>query len=132
MDGGDLALFVHYMDPHFGYNPPAPFHTMFTDPHTGETAGLRLRPPDAEERPGDVEQVKALYDGEVAFTDRQIGLLLEAIEKQAPGDEIVVVYSADHGDEFLDHGTGATAAISTRSWSTCPSRSAPRLPAPGG
>jgi arylsulfatase A-like enzyme len=103
-DGGDLALFVHYMDPHFGYNPPAPFHRMFTDPgYKGKQQGYDFGHLTRASDPADVEQVKALYDGEVAFTDQQIGRLLEALGARAPGDDVVLVYSADHGDEFLDH-----------------------------
>jgi arylsulfatase A-like enzyme len=103
-DGGDLALFVHYMDPHFGYNPPAPFHTMFTDPNyagtqQGHDFGHLTRADEA-----DVEQVKALYDGEIAFTDQEIQRLLDALRERVPADRLVLVYSADHGDEFLDHG----------------------------
>jgi arylsulfatase A-like enzyme len=104
-DGGDVALFVHYMDPHFGYNPPAPFHTMFADPgYKGKQQGYDFGHLTRASNPADIEQVKALYDGEVAFTDQQIGRLLEGLETRAPADEVVVVYSADHGDEFLDHG----------------------------
>jgi arylsulfatase A-like enzyme len=103
--GGDLALFVHYMDPHFGYNPPAPFHDLFRDPgYKGKQEGFDFGHLTPASDPADIAEVKALYDGEVAFTDQQIGLLLEALRTQAPGDEAVVVYSADHGDEFLDHG----------------------------
>jgi arylsulfatase A-like enzyme len=104
-DGGDLALFVHYMDPHFGYNPPAPFHTMFTDAgYKGKQQGYDFGHLKRDSDPADIEQVKALYDGEVAFTDKEIGRLLEGLRTRAPGDEVVIVYSADHGDEFLDHG----------------------------
>ena len=104
-DGGDLALFVHYMDPHFGYNPPAPFNSMFTDPaYKGKQKGYDFGQLTPTSDAGDIEQVKALYDGEVAFTDQQIGRLLDALRTRAPGDEVVLVYSADHGDEFLDHG----------------------------
>ena len=93
------------MDPHFGYNPPAPFHDMFTDPgYTGKQQGYDFGHLTLQSDPADVERVKALYDGEVAFTDQQIGLLLEAFRTRAPGDDVVFVYSADHGDEFLDHG----------------------------
>lgn len=104
-DGGDLALFVHYMDPHFGYNPPGRFRDLFRDPaYKGKQQGFDFGHLTPQSDPADIEEVKALYDGELAFTDQQIGLLLDALKAKAPGDEVVVVYSADHGDEFLDHG----------------------------
>jgi arylsulfatase A-like enzyme len=104
-EGGDLALFVHYMDPHFGYNPPSPFDRMFIDPgYEGTQKGYDFGHLTPKSDPADIEQVKALYDGEIAFTDQEIGKLLSALQHEAPGDEVVLVYSADHGDEFLDHG----------------------------
>jgi len=95
-DGGDLALFIHFMDPHLTYSPPPPFTDRF-----------RLAP-DAlagmsRERRG-LEEARSLYDGELAWTDLQIGLLLETLAGRGLLDRAVIAFSADHGDELLDHG----------------------------
>ena len=46
----------------------------------------------------------ALYDGEIAWTDRHVGLLIERLEEHGLLDETIVVVTADHGEEFFEHG----------------------------
>jgi arylsulfatase A-like enzyme len=87
--GGDLALFAHYMDPHYPYDPPPSHAGLFPDPGGG--GGARA-------------SAEALYDGELAYTDSQIDLLLKEMESRGLLRDAVIVYTADHGEEFLDHG----------------------------
>ena len=70
-------LWVHYYDPHYAY-----------EPHPEVSFGT-----------GD----EALYDGEIAFTDQQIGRLLEHLEAQGTLDKTVVVVTGDHGEGFGEH-----------------------------
>ena len=91
--GGDLALFAHYMDPHFPYDPPPSYAGLF--PNDGADAGGG---------DGSRASVEALYDGELAYTDSQIDLLLKELERRGLLRDAVIVYTADHGEEFLDHG----------------------------
>src|SRR6185503_15668636 len=44
----------------------------------------------------------ARYDSEVAYTDREIGRLLDGLGKLAR--PTLVVITADHGEEFGEHG----------------------------
>ena len=46
----------------------------------------------------------ALYDGEIAFVDAQIGLLLEGLAARKLAEEAVVIVVSDHGEEFTEHG----------------------------
>jgi choline-sulfatase len=73
---GPLLLWVHYFDPHTPYEPPEPFAAQF--------AG-------------------SPYLGEVAAMDEQLGRLVDAFERHAPGPTAVVVVS-DHGEGLGDHG----------------------------
>ena len=66
-------LWVHFFDPHHPYSPPEPFRSRFDE---------------------------APYDGEIAYTDREIGRLLEAID---PANTLVVA-TADHGESLGEHG----------------------------
>ena len=92
--GGDLALFVHYMDPHHPYDPPPPFDAMFpVDAAKDDGHGSSGR-----------ARMEAAYDGEIAYTDAQIDALLEELERRGLLRDAVIVYTADHGEEFLDHG----------------------------
>jgi arylsulfatase A-like enzyme len=52
----------------------------------------------------DVDHVRALYDGEVAYTDREVGVLMGELQRRGLVEGAVLAYSADHGEEFLDHG----------------------------
>lgn len=42
------------------------------------------------------------YDSEVATADDEVGMIVDAVEKRRPG--AIVIVSADHGEEFGDHG----------------------------
>ena len=57
-------------------------------------------PMDERER----EQMVALYDSEIAFADKQVGTVLAVLEKVGHADDTVVIVTADHGEEFWDHG----------------------------
>jgi choline-sulfatase len=99
-------LWVHYFDPHFAYTLHEPFDFAPDSAYAGpvksemrfsELNALTLAPPD-------VEQLHRLYDSEIAFTDAAIGQLLDKLEQLGLTDDTMVVFTADHGEEFLDHG----------------------------
>lgn len=71
-------MWVHYLDPHAEYMPHEEFD-FGKDP-------------------------RALYDGEVAFTDAQIGRLLAALEERGLSDNTAVIFTSDHGEAFGEHG----------------------------
>jgi len=101
--GEDAALFIHYVDPHATYEPPAPYDKAFPTEYQGPVdtryGGLyRLRDPKH------VERAVALYDGEILYADAMIGRLFDALQRQGRLDNAVVAYTADHGEEFQDHG----------------------------
>lgn len=95
-------LYVHTMDPHVPYSPPPPFDTMFT-PHP-----LPDRPaadPRTDYRESaDLERIVAQYDGDVAYNDQEFGRLVAELKKRGVYDEALVIFVADHGEEFQDHG----------------------------
>lgn len=74
-------LWLHYFDPHDTYLP----HEGFS-----ETFGI-------------VEEID-LYDGEIAFTDHYVGLVLQRLAELGLEDETIVVITSDHGEEFGEHG----------------------------
>ncbi len=82
-------LFVHYMDPHSPYLAP------------GEHA---LHYVEAEADLDPQEQQRRLYDAEIAYTDAEIGRLLDALEETGLAGNTLVVVTADHGEGLWDHG----------------------------
>jgi arylsulfatase A-like enzyme len=53
--------------------------------------------------PAAVAVLESLYDGEIAFTDEAFGRLIESLHDQHRLEDTLVVVTADHGEEFLDH-----------------------------
>jgi arylsulfatase A-like enzyme len=101
---GDLALFVHYMDAHFPYEPPPPYDRKFDPAYTGSATGRNFFEKRESLTTRDVSHVKALYDGGIACADDAIGALFAELESRGLLGNAIIVYSADHGEGFLDHG----------------------------
>lgn len=111
-------LLVHFFDPHFLYlehdDLPVPQPPPEAESGWWEMAFRKLR---AQARKGRLSDEKrdhllALYDSEIAFTDRQIGRLLESLDEADRRDDTIVILTADHGEEFLDHGgLGHTSTV---------------------
>jgi arylsulfatase A-like enzyme len=99
--GGDLAIFVHYMDPHADYDPPPPFE-RFDPGYHGRIDGSNFE--NEARSPRDREHVVALYDGEIAYADAWIEELFRGLEARGVLAGATVVVSADHGEEFQEHG----------------------------
>jgi hypothetical protein len=90
------------MDPHVPYEPPPPFDRMF-EPFP--TEGHPAHDPRTDyKEPLDRERMVAQYDGDVAFGDREFGRFVRELKQAGLYDDALVVFLADHGEEFLDHG----------------------------
>ena len=89
---GPFFLWVHYMDPH------DPF---FHRPLDG-TGIARVRTPHPP--PEWAERMKSLYAGDVHHWDAAFGALMDELERRGLLDHTWVVLTADHGEEFQDHG----------------------------
>jgi arylsulfatase A-like enzyme len=55
-------------------------------------------------RPREIEYVRNLYREEVAFTDEHLGRLFEFLRQRRSDRPVLVVFTADHGEEFMEHG----------------------------
>jgi arylsulfatase A-like enzyme/Tfp pilus assembly protein PilF len=75
--GRPFLLWAHLYDPHIPYDPPSPFREKFAD------------------RP---------YDGEIAYTDQQVGRLLDAVAQKAKPEDTLIVVLSDHGESLSEHG----------------------------
>ena len=105
-------LVVHLFDPHLNYGAPAPFTFRFTEgreepaPPLDQKACLALvTGKDAEEvRPDAIRYVRGLYEGELSYADTQIGRLVKRLKMLGLYDDAMIIVTADHGEEFWDHG----------------------------
>jgi arylsulfatase A-like enzyme len=114
--GKPFLLFIHYFDPHEPYAPPAPYDTLYDPGYRGRIGNaFHLN----EDFPGlvatnfevidwvtpeDWNHIRALYDGEIAFTDKSLGDLMDGLKKRGLLKNTLIVFMADHGEEFHEHG----------------------------
>ena len=122
--------FALYFDPHDLYVPPIPYNTQFDKGYQGKMDGrnfrrfLNQRPKESlhfanSQRTGgtsigarlpenvsarDLKRLNALYDGEICYTDHCIGRLLDKLRELKLFDNTLIIVTADHGEEFMDHG----------------------------
>ena len=108
-------LWVHYVDPHATYEPPSEYAQPFFEDELYDATLLRLND-DTNFNSGVAGRYwrrnggqrehgwyVANYDGEVAYTDAEIGRLLDVIEARGLLSNSVVVFTADHGESLGDH-----------------------------
>jgi uncharacterized protein (TIRG00374 family) len=85
-------IFIHYMEPH------DPF---FKHPFNG-IGYARVTMPNPD--PSLAEEMRVTYSGEVTYMDRRMGELFDYLKKAGLWDKTLVLVTADHGEEFYDHG----------------------------
>ncbi|HET9480541.1 MAG TPA: sulfatase [Candidatus Polarisedimenticolia bacterium] len=119
-------VFLHVSDPHDPFKPAPPYDTLWADPaaeaqHERDAKKAR----DFIEEPllkafgmpnrGELERAgidpdayvahdRDWYDGSIRGMDTEIGRLLERLRTLGLDEECLVVFTSDHGEEFLDHG----------------------------
>ena len=116
-------LWLHYVDPHAIYEPPQEYAAPFLDDDLYDPTLLRLNDDNGNFNGGvagrywrrNGEQAEhgwyvANYDGEVAYTDAEIGRFLDELEGRGLMDNSLVILTADHGESlgeysyFFEHG----------------------------
>lgn len=100
-------IFLHYWDIHGDYAPSYPYNTMFDPGYEGDFNGdyahIKMIKPGISER--DLEHMIALYDGEIRYVDSYIEKLFNKLEELNLMDKTLIILTADHGEEFLEHGS---------------------------
>lgn len=106
-EGSQVFLFAHYIYPLIPYHPPYPYSLLDTD-YVGKASGdgsalAAIRNDRAFQSDGDLEHVKSLYRGEVAYTERRIQSLLNALENAGLYEESLIILTAPHGETMTEH-----------------------------
>ncbi len=101
-------LVVHTLDPHDPYNPPERFKRRFA-PDVDATVACCIRAHElAALTPGAAraraQEMVALYDGEIAQNDESFGALYDELARRDLLERSALLLTADHGEEFYDHG----------------------------
>jgi arylsulfatase A-like enzyme len=107
-----FLAYLHYMEPHDPYTPPA--HLRPEAP-----AGVRPTVADGWVRdlanavnwgagppapPHEVDHLRGLYRGEIRAWDDALARLLDGLDALGVRGSTIVVVTADHGEEFQEHG----------------------------
>ena len=69
-------LWIHYYDPHQPFEPPVPYNDLFAD---------------------------SPYDGEIAYADESLGVVLARLARLGVYDRTLIVFTADHGEGLGEH-----------------------------
>jgi arylsulfatase A-like enzyme len=119
-------VFLHVSDPHDPYRPYPPYDTMWADPSKREvhekqeadvkkfisdpllkSFGMPTRDELAKaglDAGAFLEEDRDWYDGSIRGMDAEIGRLLERVRSLGLDRQTLVVFTGDHGEEFLEHG----------------------------
>ena len=101
-------LFLHFYDPHWHYDPPAKQRALFDSGYKGKLSGLWQDFKDktaANTTPQEKQHLLDLYDGEIRYTDDEVGRILDHLKASGLDQSTLVVVTSDHGEEFLEHGS---------------------------
>lgn len=114
--GEPFFLWVHYVDPHATYEPPEGYAEPFMNDGLYDATELRRNEENGNfhggvagrywRRNGEQSELgwyMANYDGEIAFTDAQIGILLDEIEQMGLLSNTAVMITSDHGESLGEH-----------------------------
>ncbi len=109
---GDAPFFLwlHLMDPHspyypketalglMGHGPVPPYRARYLNSYwnRSDLGPSRL----ARHR----DEVVALYDAGIRWVDAQMARLIETLRGANRWDDCIFALTADHGEEFLEHG----------------------------
>lgn len=111
--GRRFFAYFHCMEPHEPYAPPSPFDEKFLGRELQQVGRVEHYPiyrgflPFGRGRrvsADSLENMVALYDGEISYADSWIGELLGDLERRGIFENTLIVLTADHGEEFYDHG----------------------------
>ena len=108
-------LFINYFEPHLPYHPPEPERSRLLGPSADPERVARLsrlgHPEEMRFIMGvsdltavDLAILNALYDAEIAYTDRRIGEVVDALNELGILDQTIVAVAGDHGENIGDHG----------------------------
>src|SRR5208282_2896789 len=102
-------LWLHLMDPHHPYYPPEDASSALKS----KVSARRARFLNSFWNRGHVpvrrleryqEEVIFLYDAGIYWVDKQISRLASVLKQSQLWDDLVFAVTADHGEEFLEHG----------------------------
>jgi len=120
LDGMDTSkpffLWIHYIDPHFPYEPAAEWLDPFLEDDLYEPLADISVARTARRQMGGIGQEQVLsertdlgyyvaaYDAEIAYADDQLGVMFADLAGRGLMDNTLTVFTSDHGESLGEHG----------------------------
>jgi arylsulfatase A-like enzyme len=111
--GDRFYAYVHTIDPHVPYWPPAEYLQLYWQgPYDGPIDGrqthlqvekIKKGQMQVDER--DKEYIRALHDGEISYHDAHLGSFFRRLDELGLMEDTLVIVVSDHGEEFWDRGS---------------------------
>jgi len=108
--GRPFFLWLHFMDPHSPYYPGEEALRLLGAPSLGADRAMYLN---SYWRRNELHarrlrrhrgEIITLYDAGIRWVDEQVSRLVSALERLQLWQNCVLAFTADHGEEFLEHG----------------------------
>ncbi len=105
-------MYLHFLDPHGPYQPPKEYLKKFSKSKPRKAVKvykIRSKIPSMVAKgfgPGEqkFDNMVARYDAEISFIDNALTQLLDGMKEMQILDNTLLILTADHGEEFLEHG----------------------------
>lgn len=100
-DGRPFFVFLNWYDAHSPYDPPPPWRHAYT---TGEppTRGVVLQTDHLDSAM--VDGLRDAYRGSIGYLDSELDSLVRDLGRRDLLRHTVLIVTADHGEEFAEHG----------------------------
>jgi arylsulfatase A-like enzyme len=107
-ENGDAPffMFINYFDAHLPHNPRVEFRRRFTNETLDSREVGRVINMDRYANVSEhlIGYIASLYDSEISYLDYHLGKLFKKLDELGIKDNTVIIITADHGEEFYDHG----------------------------
>lgn len=98
-----LFMYVHYMEPHCPYSPPADYKKTFESESQPLPPTYKI-PRHIDIGSRDLADYRNSYDEEILFANDQISRLLDELKKLSLEENTLVILTSDHGEELFERG----------------------------
>jgi arylsulfatase A-like enzyme len=122
MAAGPAPFFLHcsFFKPHAPYTVPPPYDSMYSDvelplPRKVGLAEIQRLPlplqrlilrfnPEYDMDRTRLQWIWRSYYAGVSMVDREVGRILDELERSGRARDTIVIFTTDHGDQLLEHG----------------------------
>ncbi|MBC7286881.1 MAG: sulfatase [Armatimonadetes bacterium] len=118
--GERFFLWIDTFDPHEPWDPPQWYVDLYDPGYEGEEVIYPRYGPADYLTPAELKHCRALYAGECSLVDTWVGYLLRRVEELRLLDEIMVIFTTDHGFYIGEHNLTGKSLIWPGGFANCP------------